>query len=82
MRILDHAIVMPFEIEKEEAELKLRSLTIKRWLRTKEVALYLGTSVGSVKNMVYRGQLKPRKYCGRNYYCRNEIDGLIGSSKN
>lgn len=80
MTILQHALAFPLEIQKDETEFKLRSLTIKRWLRTDEVGLYLGITKGAVRVMVHRGQLKPRKYCGRNYFSREEIDGLIEAS--
>ena len=80
MNSMEQALVLPLEIEKQEGELKLRSLTIKRWLRTNEVALYLGITAGAVRVMAHRGQLSPKKYCGRNYFCRNEIDDLIGTS--
>jgi hypothetical protein len=80
MKILDNPLILPLEIHRDETELKLRSLTIKRWLRTDEVALYLGTTVGAIKQMVHRRQLAPKKYCGRNYFSRDEIDGLIDSS--
>ena len=80
MSIMEQALALPLEILKQEGELKLRSLTIKRWLRTKEVALYLGITEGAVRVMVHRGQLIPKKYCSRNYFCRNEIDQLIGTS--
>lgn len=80
MNSMEQALVLPLELVKQEDELKLRSLTIKRWLRTNEVALYLGITVGAVRVMAHRGQLTPNKYCGRNYYCRTEIDDLIGNS--
>lgn len=80
MDIMNPALVLPLEIQKQEDELKIRSLTIKRWLRTEEVALYLGTTVGAIRVMVHRGQLNPKKYCGRNYFSRTDIDGLIETS--
>ncbi len=78
--MMDLALALPLEIQKQEGDLRLRSLTIKRWLRTNEVALYLGITQGAVRVMVHRGQLTPNKYCGRNYFCRNKIDELIGTS--
>ena len=80
MRNGNSSSALELVIESQEQELRLRSLTIKRWLRTKEVALYLGTSEGAIRNMVLRGKLKPRKYAGRNYFSRDEIDGLIENS--
>lgn len=80
MNILDQALALPLEIQRDDAEFKLRSLIIKRWLRTDEVGLYLGITPGAVRVMAHRGQLKPRKYCGRNYFSREEIDGLIEAS--
>ncbi|MFN8845768.1 MAG: helix-turn-helix domain-containing protein [Bdellovibrionales bacterium] len=80
MNMLKEDFFHSLELQRQEDELKLRSLTIKRWLRTNEVALYLGITIGAVRVMTHRGQLFPKKYCGRNYYCRNEIDELIGNS--
>ena len=80
MRNGNSSSALELVIESQEQELRLRSLTIKRWLRTKEVALYLGTSEGAIRNMVLRGKLKPRKYASRNYFSRDEIDGLIENS--
>lgn len=57
------------EIELESAEAKIRSLTVKRWLRTGELALYLGTSRDAVK-----------KLFGRLYFDRVYIDSLIEDS--
>lgn len=80
MTVFEEALSLPYQIKKDEAEFKLRSLIIKRWLRTDEVGLYLGMTSGAVRVMAHRGQLKPRKYCGRNYFSREEIDGLIEAS--
>ncbi|MBV2169884.1 MAG: helix-turn-helix domain-containing protein [Bdellovibrio sp.] len=80
MNILEQALALPLENQMDDTDLKLRSLIIKRWLRTDEIGLYLGITPGAVRVMVHRGQLKPRKYCGRNYFNREEIDGLIEAS--
>ncbi len=53
----------------------------KVWLTSKEVACYLGKSAGAVRNMVSRGQLKPKKLGGRLYFSRTEIDRAIDASK-
>lgn len=71
---------LQLEIQKQDAEIRLRSLTVKRWLRTNEVALYLGTTVPSVKKMVLRGKLRPHKFAGRLYFERKTLDGLIENS--
>lgn len=68
------------QIQTEEAEMKLRSLTMRRWLRTDEVALYLGISKMAVKHMVMRGRLAPKKFSGRLYYDRGELDRRIENS--
>lgn len=68
------------EIQLESAEAKIRSLTVKRWLRTDEVALYLGTTRASIKKLVLRRRLEPKKLYGRLYFDRHEIDGLIENS--
>lgn len=52
------------------------------WMRTEDAAKYLRTSVGQIRNMVYRGQLKPRKFNRRLYFCKADIDRAIENSRN
>lgn len=80
MRIISPEMLLPLEIKREETELKLRSLIIKKWLRTDEVALYLGTTKMAIKHMYMRGKLSPSKFAGRLYFDREELDRLIGNS--
>lgn len=68
------------EIELDVAESKLRSLKIKRWLKTEEVALYLGSSREAVKKLYQRGRLTANKFCGRLYFDREQLDRLIENS--
>lgn len=51
------------------------------WLRSEDAAKYLRTSVGQIRNMVYRGQLKARKFRNRLYFKRRELDMVIETSK-
>lgn len=51
-----------------------------KWLTTEEAATYLRVSVGSVKNLVYRGVLRPRKLGRLNRFKKNELDRLLESS--
>lgn len=53
------------EIQMDLAEAKLRSLKIKRWLKTDEVALYLGITREAVKKIYQRGKISANKFCGR-----------------
>lgn len=69
------------EILQSELETKLRSLTVKRWLRTDEVALYLGTTKEAIKKMRQRRKLIPQKFEGRLYYDRLVLDGRIENSQ-
>lgn len=69
-------------ILQQESEIRLRSLTTKRWLRTAELALYLGLTEGAVRVMVHRGTLNPRKLGRRSFFSREEVDGLIETSNN
>ena len=41
-----------------------------RWFTTSEAAQYLRVSTGSIKNMVYRGRLSPRKLGRLNRFLR------------
>lgn len=77
----DNLVLIQNDVQSTDADLKLRSLKIKRWLRTNEVALYLGTSQGAIRNMVLRGQLIPNKCFGRNFFDKEAIDRLMDSPK-
>ena len=80
MNEMELAVLVEADIRKDELETRIRSLTVKRWLRTEEVALYLGATREAVKKMVARGKLEPRKFCGRNYFDREDLDGRIENS--
>lgn len=55
------------------------------WLTCVEVAIYLRKfrrsdglpSVGAIRNLVYRGKLKPRRLGRTNYFKRSEIDRAL-----
>lgn len=68
-------------IKKDLAEAQMRSLTVKRWLRTDEMALYLGTTKMAIKHLVMRKKLRPSKYNGRLYFDRLELDRSIENSR-
>lgn len=53
------------------------SLKIQGWMKTDQVANYLGTSPNNIRNMIYKCKLTPRKFGGRWYFKRAEIDHLI-----
>lgn len=50
------------------------------WLNSEDAAVYLRRSVGQLRNMVYRRQIKPKKYVGRLYFRRSDLDRSIESS--
>lgn len=53
------------------------SLEYLKWMKTSEAAQYLRTSIGSIKNMVYRGQLISRKVGRRNLFLRDDLDRAV-----
>lgn len=67
-------------IELDIAESKLRSLKIKRWLKTEELALYLGSTKEAIKKLHQRKRIEAVKFCGRLYFDRERIDLLIENS--
>lgn len=48
-----------------------------KWITVKETAIYLRRSYGAVKNLIYRGKIRVRKFCGRVYVNRIELDRQI-----
>lgn len=53
----------------------------ERFLTTDEAALYLGVTVGTVRNMVSRGELPYYKLGRRNRYKLSELKNLLQSNK-
>lgn len=53
----------------------------RTWLNTKELADYLGTSVGSVRNMVWRGQITAYRFLKILLFKKVEIDRMIESGR-
>lgn len=48
-----------------------------KWMNAKEAALYLRVSVGQIRNMVWRGQLKSYKIKNRLRFLRLDLDRLM-----
>jgi len=66
--------------KRELDEATLRAIAQKRFLTTREAAIYLGTTDGGIRNRVYRGQLEALRYHGRLMFRLADIDRLIESS--
>ncbi len=47
------------------------------WMSSEEAARYLRRSVGQIRNMVYRGQIKSRKFNSRLYFRKNDLERAI-----
>lgn len=80
MLLLDNTSLIAQKIQMDLAESKIRSLKIKRWLKTDEVALYLGSNREAVKKLYQRGRLSANKFCGKLYFDREQLDLLIENS--
>jgi excisionase family DNA binding protein len=50
------------------------------WLTTEEAAIYLRKSADAVRHLVYRGDLRARKFKRRLYFKRDELDELLDLS--
>ncbi|OQW49795.1 MAG: hypothetical protein A4S09_03300 [Proteobacteria bacterium SG_bin7] len=48
-----------------------------KWMNAKEAALYARVSVGQIRNMVWRGQLKSYKIRNRLRFLRADLDRLM-----
>jgi excisionase family DNA binding protein len=64
------------KIATERESLPLEKL---RWLSSSEAAQYLRVSEGSIKNMVYRGQLSPKKLGRLNRFLREDLERALSS---
>lgn len=81
MNNLNPSVSAEVLIQREIQETKIRSLTVKRWLRTDETALYLGTTKMAIKHLVMRKKMRPSKWNGRLYFDRLEIDRSLENSR-
>ena len=51
-----------------------------KWMSAREAAFYLRVSVGQIRNMVWRGQLKSFKVQNRLRFLRSDLDRLMKPS--
>ena len=68
--------------EKNDLNNKVQGLFFEnlKWLSTKEAAEYLRVTIGSMKNLVYRGVIIPRKLGRLNRFKRVDLDRLLEAS--
>lgn len=50
------------------------------WLTTEEAARLLRKSSHALRQLVYKGKVRPRKFAGRLYFKRTELNELIDTS--
>lgn len=50
------------------------------WLTTDEAATFLRKTSHALRQLVYKGKIRPRKFAGRLYFKRTELDTLIDTS--
>ena len=51
-----------------------------KWLTTDEAAIFLRKSSHALRQMTYKGKIRPRKFGGRLYFEKAELDQLVGTS--
>jgi len=51
-----------------------------KWLTSKEAAFLLRTSVGQIRNLVWRGKLKSFHYGNRLRFLRQDVESLLKPS--
>jgi excisionase family DNA binding protein len=50
------------------------------WMDSREASEYLRTTIGSLRNMVYKGQLPAKKLGSRLRFKKSDLDFLLNSS--
>jgi excisionase family DNA binding protein len=50
------------------------------WMTTEDAARYLRKSTDAIRHLVYRGDLKARKFKRRLYFRRDELDEMLDLS--
>lgn len=51
-----------------------------KWMTAKEAAFYLRVSVGQIRNMVYRNQLRSYRMNNRLRFLRSDLDQVVKPS--
>ncbi|HAZ14220.1 MAG: hypothetical protein A2X86_22430 [Bdellovibrionales bacterium GWA2_49_15] len=51
-----------------------------KWLTTDEAAIFLRKSSHALRQMTYKGKIRPRKFGGRLYFKKAELDQLVDAS--
>lgn len=51
-----------------------------KWMTSKEAASYIRVSVGQLRNMVWRGQIKCYRLKNRLRFLRSDLDSIVKSS--
>lgn len=51
------------------------------WLNSEEAARFLRKSVGALRVMVHRGQIRARRFRRRLYFRKSELDDLLETSE-
>lgn len=64
-------------VEKSSSALLFDKL---KWMNAREAAFYLRVSVGQIRNMVWRGQLKSYKVRNRLRFLRTDLERLVKPS--
>ncbi len=50
------------------------------WLTTEEAASFLRKTSHALRQLTYKGKIRPRKFCGRLYFKKSELNELIDTS--
>ena len=50
------------------------------WLTTDEAAAFLRKSSHALRQMTYKGKIRPRKFGGRLYFKKTELNDLVDTS--
>jgi excisionase family DNA binding protein len=72
---------MPSGISNETTEKKIPVLIFDnlKWMTSKEAAFYLRVSVGQIRNMVYRSQIRCYRVNNRLRFLRSDLDRVLKS---
>ncbi len=71
-----------FEKNELNSKLFFENLEKLKWMNSKEAAFYLRISVGQIRNMVWRGQVKYYRLSNRIRFLKFDLDALMKSSNN
>ncbi len=80
LKSFDHNLMTTCYSSPAELNNSVKLFDNLKWLTTEEAAFFLRKSSHALRQMTYKGKIIPRKFGGRLYFKKSELDQIIDIS--